>query len=438
MSPVEIGIIGCLVLVVLLMSSMPVAFAMACVGAVGFGLIVNPKAAMSVIASDFYMTFSNNSLSVIPLFVFMGQVCFYSGISRRLFNTAYKWLGPLPGGLAMATVGACTGFGAICGSGPATAATMASVALPEMKRFKYDMELGSGAVAAGGSLGMLIPPSVVFIVYAIMTEQSIGELFIAGVIPGLLISTLFCLTIYVNCRLRPHLGPKAPSTTFTEKFISLGGVAETLILFILVIGGMFAGWFTPTQAAAVGAFGSLVIALVKGQLNWKMLKRSLRETVRTSCMVFAIVAGAVVFGHFLAVTQIPFKLAQWLAGLPLPGWVIMGVIIFFYLISGCFVDALALILLTIPIFYPVVMNLGYDPIWFGVIIVVVTQMGVISPPVGVNVYVVSGIERDIPLQTVFRGALPFLGALVLAAIILVAFPKLSLFLPELVRSMQSY
>lgn len=434
MSPVQIGTLGCLALMVLLMSSMPVAFVMTGVGVIGFAAVLhNPAAAMSMVTGEFADIFSSYSLTVIPLFVFMGQIAFHAGISRRLFNTAYCWLGPLPGGMAMATVGACTAFGAICGSGPATAATMASVALPEMRRYKYDMELGSGAVAAGGSLGMLIPPSVVFIVYAIMTEQSIGELFIAGIIPGLMIAVLFCVTIYLHCLWRPHLGPASAPTSWGEKFRSLTGASETLILFAAVMGGMFCGFFTPTEASAVGALGSLVVAAAKRQLSRRMLGRALHETIRTSCMVLIIVTGAVVFGRFLAITRIPFELAGWLAGLDMPRWTIMAMIIVFYLFSGCFVDALALVLLTIPIFFPVVQALGYDPVWFGVIIVVVTQMGVISPPVGVNAYVVSGIERDIPLQTVFKGTMPFLGALIVAAILLVAFPQLSLFLPNLME-----
>jgi len=432
MTPIEVGIIGCLALILFLAASMPVAFSMALVGAAGFAYLVNPTAALSMVTADLFETFSSYSLIVIPLFVFMGQICFHVGISRRLFHAAYQWMGHLPGGLAMATVGACTAFGAICGSGPATAATMASVAMPEMRRYKYSLELGAGAVAAGGSLGMLIPPSVVFIVYAIITEGSIGKLFIAGVLPGLLIAAMFCLTIYIECKLRPELGPAGPRTTWREKFASLTGVSETLILFIVVIGGMFAGVFTATEAAAVGAAGSLVIALVKRKLTWKILHQTLLETLRTSCMVMVIVAGAVMFGRFLAITRIPFELAAWLGGLPLPGAVIIMFIVIFYLIAGCFVDALALVLLTVPIFYPVVVNLGYDAVWFGVIIVVVTQMGVISPPVGVNVYVVAGMERDLPLTTVFRGAMPFLLTLLVAALILIFFPQISLFLPNLV------
>lgn len=433
MTALQVGVIGCLLLLVLLASSMPVAFAMAIVGLGAFAVLVSPQAAMSMVTADLYETISSYSLTVIPLFVFMGQVCFHVGISRRLFNTAYVWLGALPGGLAMATVGACTAFGAICGSGPATAATMAAVAMPEMRRYGYSMELAGGSVAAGGSLGMLIPPSVVFIVYAIMTEQSIGKLFIAGILPGLMIAAMFCGTIYISCRRRPELGPAGPRTNWRQKLVSIAGVSETLILFIAVMGGMFAGYFTATEAAAIGAAGSIVIAAVKRQLTVKMLQRALLETARTSCMVLIIVAGAVMFGHFLARTGIPYTLAGWLSQLPLPAFMIIAVIIVFYLIAGCFLDALAVVLLTVPIFTPVVTQLGYDPIWFGVIIVVVTQMGVISPPVGVNVYVVSGMERDIPLSTVFRGAMPFLYTLILAAAILTAFPSISLFLPSLIR-----
>ncbi len=430
MTDLEVGILGCVVLFVLLVASLPVAFAMAVVGFVGFAAIRTPEAAASMISLELYETFASYSLTVIPLFVLMGQVAFHTGISRRLFDAAYHWFGHLPGGLAVSTIGACTAFGAICGSGPATAATMASVALPEMKRYRYDSRLSCGAVAAGGGLGLMIPPSVVFIVYAILTEQSIGTLFIAGITPGLLIAALFCVTVYIQCKINPKLGPAGPKMSWGSKFASLSGLIETLILFAGVMGGMFAGYFTPTEAAAIGAAGSLIIAAARGQLSRKMLTRSLMETLRTSCMVMIIVCGAMIFGRFLAITRIPFELATWLAGLPLPGWMVIGMIILFYLAAGCFIDALALAMLTIPIFYPVVMELGFDPIWFGVMIVLVTQMGVITPPVGVNVYVISGVERDVPLQTIFRGAMPFLLALIVAAILLVLFPSICTFLPN--------
>lgn len=431
MTPLQIGFLGCVFLFVLLFTSMPVAFAMITAGVTGFALIVNPNAAFSMVIADLYDTFSSYNLTVIPLFVFMGQVAFHAGISTGLFRSAYAWIGHRPGGLAMATVGACVGFGAICGSGPATAATMASVAMPEMRRYKYSDELAGGTVAAGGSLGMLIPPSVVFIVYALMTEQSIGDLFLAGIVPGLIIAFLFCLSIGVRCTLHKELGPAGPRFSWKERFASLNGVIETLILFFVVMGGMFLGLFTPIEAAAIGAFGAFVIALVKRALTLSIFKQIMLETVRTSAMVFFIVTGAVIFGRFLAVSQIPFTVAGWFVSLPLPGFVVMALIILFFLIAGCFIDSLALVLLTIPIFYPVILKLGYDPIWFGVMVVVITQMGVITPPVGVNVYVVSGIERDIPLQSIFKGSLPFLYMLILAAVLFIIFPQICTFLPNL-------
>ncbi len=429
MNPLSIGFAGILVLFLLLLTSMPVAFAMIAAGVAGFAVIVNPHAAFSMVTADLLDTFSSYNLSVVPLFVLMGQTAFHAGISTGLFRAAYAWIGHLPGGLAMATIGACTGFGAISGSGPGTAATMAAAAMPEMRRYNYSVELAGGSVAAGGSLGMLIPPSVVFIVYALITEQSIGALFLAGIVPGLLIAGLFCLSIYVRCSRNPSLGPPGPKASWGERFSSLAGVIETLLLFALVMGGMFFGLFTPIEAAAIGAGGSLVIALLKRKLSWPVLKKIVQETVRTSCMVLFIVTGAVIFGRFLAVSRIPFAIASWFTELPLPGFATMSLIILFFLFAGCFIDALALVLLTIPIFFPVVIRLGYDPVWFGVMVVVMTQMGVITPPVGVNVYVVSGIERDIPLQAIFRGALPFLYMLILAAALLVAFPQICLLLP---------
>ncbi len=428
-----IGIIGIVALIVFLFTRMPVGFVMAFLGFIGFSYVVNVHAGLNLLAKDIYTIFGSYSLTVVPLFVLMGQIAFHAGISRRLYDAAYKIMGHLPGGLAMATVGACAGFAAICGSTNATAATMATVSLPEMKRYNYDMELATGTVAAGGSLGILIPPSVIFIVYGIMTQQSIGKLFAAGIIPGLILSAFFVLNIYITVKRRPELGPPGPKTTFIEKLKSLGGVAEMLIIFSSVMIGLFKGIFTPTEAGAIGAFVTLLIAVLRRQIGWEGFKRAILETARISCMIMVIVAGATIFGHFLAITRIPFNLASWVVKLPLPSWAIMGVIIFIYLIGGCFIDALALILLTIPIFFPVAVNLGYDPIWFGVIIVLVTQMGVITPPVGINVYVVSGIAQDVPLNKIFRGAIPFLISIIACSILLLIFPKLATFLPAMVK-----
>jgi C4-dicarboxylate transporter DctM subunit len=433
MSPTLIGIIGLVILIIVLFSRMPVGFVMALVGFVGFSYMVSLEAGLSLLAKDIFEIFWSYSLTVVPLFVFMGQLAFHAGISRRLYDSAYRFMGHWPGGMAMATIGACAGFAAICGSTNASAATMATVALPEMKRFRYDMKLATGTVAAGGSLGILIPPSVIFIIYGIMTEQSIGKLFVSGILPGLLLASLFILTIYVWTRIRPELGPRGPRASLKEKLRSLLGVLEMLIIFSLVMGGLFKGFFTPTEAGAVGAFCTLALAMIRRQINWQGFLQSLVETTRISCMVLVIVTGATVFGHFLAITRIPFELAGWVKGLPLPPWGIMGVIIFIYLIGGCFMDSLALILLTIPIFFPVAVGLGYDPIWFGVIIVMVTEMGVITPPVGVNVYVVSGVAKDVPLEVIFKGIVPLLLALIVAVILMVIFPEIALLLPSFMR-----
>ena len=433
MDPTTVGVIGLVVLVIALFSRMPVGFVMALLGFLGFSYLVSLEGGLRLFAKDIFVTFGSYSLTVIPLFILMGQIAFHAGISRRLYDTAYTFLGHFPGGLAMATIGACAGFAAICGSTNAAAATMATVALPEMKRYKYSMELATGSVAAGGSLGILIPPSVIFIVYGIMTQQSIGKLFAAGILPGILLSLLFILTIYIRVRIKPVLGPPGPKTSLKEKLQSLSGVIDMLLIFGLVMGGLFKGFFTPTEAGAAGAFITLMLAVGRRHISWERFLVAIWESVRISCMVLVIVAGATVFGHFLAVTRIPYMLADWVAGLPLPPWAIMGLIICIYLIGGCFMDSLAMILLTIPIFYPVAVNLGYDPIWFGVIIVLITEMGVITPPVGVNVYVVSGVAKDVPLEVIFKGILPLLGALIVCNIILLIFPQIALFLPSLMR-----
>ncbi len=430
MSLTGYGILGIFILLVLLGASMPVAFAMMGVGLTGFSLVVNKNAGFSMLSSDLIDTFSSSSLVVIPLFVLMGQVAFHSGISKRLFRSAYLWIGSLPGGLAMASVIACALFGTICGSGPATAATMSAVALPEMKRYKYDPALASGTVASAGGLGMMIPPSVVFIVYGILTQQSIGKLFLAGIFPGVLIAFLFCVSIYIRCLKDPLLGPAGAKTSWKEKILSLSGVIETLILFLVVMVGIFFGFFTPTEGAGVGAGGTIILAILLRQITWKGFVRAIMETLRTSCMILIIVAGAVILGRFFAITRLPMTIANGLISLPFPDWAICFLVMLFYMVGGCFIDALALLLLTIPIFYPVIEQLGYDPIWFGVMIVVLTQIGVISPPVGINVYVVSGMDRSLALSTVFRGSIPFLWILMIVSILFLIFPSLILWFPN--------
>jgi C4-dicarboxylate transporter DctM subunit len=435
MSPATIGIIGILVMIVVFLSRMPVAYVMAMVGYLGFTIMISPQGGLALLSRNIYDIFSSYGLTTIPLFVLMGQLAFNSGISRRLYDTGYRFLGSTRGGLAMATVSACTAFGAVCGSSPATAATMATVGLPEMKRYDYADELATGAVASGGGLGMIMPPSVVLIVYGVLTEQSIGKLFVGGILPAILVTILFIFSIYIRCTLNPEQGPRGEKFTWVQKFASLFGLIETVAVFILVMGGLFIGIFAPTEAAAVGSFGVLAVSLIRRQLTWEGFVNSLYETLGTSCMVMMLIAGAVIFGTFLAVTRIPFEIASWVGGFNLPHVVIMAIVILIYFLGGCFMDALAFVTLTVPIFYPLVTGLGYDPIWFGLIIVMVTEMGVITPPVGINVYVVYGVARrvigEVPLESIFKGIFPFLLAVIAGVIILMIFPQIILFLPNL-------
>jgi len=431
MNPITTGLLGVAALLVVFLLRMPVGFAMAFVGLVGFSCLVSPAAGLSILARDVFHSFSSYSLTVIPMFVLMGSIAFASGMSRRLYDAGYSLLGRLRGGLAMATVAGCAAFAAISGSTNATAAAMGRVSLPEMKRYNYADSLATGSVAAAGSLGILIPPSTIFIIYGIMTEQSIGKLFVAGVFPGLILAAFFIIVVALVCWRNPAAAPAGAGTTWEEKIGGLIGVAEALILFALVISGLFLGWFSPSQAGGVGAAGALLIGLVRRQLTWQTFLGAVKDALRITCMVMVIVTGAVVFGHFMAVAKIPLLLADWVVSLPFPPVATMGIIVLIYLLGGCFMDALALITLTIPIFYPAVLALGFDPIWFGVIIVLVTEIGVITPPVGVNVYVIKGIAEDVPLETIFKGILPFLGALIIAVGILMAFPQIATFLPSL-------
>lgn len=433
MSPPIVGVIGVVLLVGLFLLRMPVGFAMALVGVLGFSYLVSAGAALSLLARDIFYTFSSYSLTVIPMFVLMGCIAFASGMGQRLYDAAHAVMGKLRGGLAMAAVAACAGFAAICGSTTATAAAMGKVSVPEMRRYGYDDSLATGCIAAAGTLGILIPPSTVFIVYGVMTEQSIGKLFVAGIIPGLMLAGLFIATVALLCKFSPNLAPPVVEPLENRrKSGAFTGVIETFVLFTFVITGLFLGWFSPTQAGGVGAAGVLAISLVTRQLTWRAFLTAVEDSLRITCMVLVIVAGATVFGHFMAVTKIPLIISETVVQLPVPPWAVMGIIMFVYLIGGCFMDALALVILTIPVFYPVIVALGFDPIWFGVMVVLATGMGVITPPVGVNVYVVKGIVTDVALETVFKGALPFLVALVVMVAILMVFPSLATFLPSLI------
>ncbi|MFO8032350.1 MAG: TRAP transporter large permease [Desulfohalobiaceae bacterium] len=428
---VLVGLLGIMLLVALFFTRIAVAYALCIVGFLGYAYLTSIQSALSLVSRDIYSVFSSYGLALVPLFVFMGFIAYYAGVSRRLYDMAYKLAGRVRGGLAMATIAACTAFGAVCGSTTATVATIGSIALPEMQRYNYGPRLAAGAVAAGSGLGILMPPSVILIIYGILTQVSIGKLFLAGILPAFLIAILFVIAIWLYCLKSPEQGEPGQSFGLKESLKALLEIWETLLIFLLVMGGMFFGVFTPTKAGAVGSFLLLTIVVLQGKLSWKGFLQAIYDTLNVSCMVIMLVAGATIFGHFLALSRISMELANLVAGLDLPAWAVMFFICAIYLLAGCFIDALALITLTIPIFYPVVMNLGYDPVWFGVIIVLITQMGIITPPVGVNAYIVKGIAPHISLEDIFIGIVPFLLALILGVGILILFPGVVTFLPNL-------
>jgi len=433
MTSLAIGYIGIAALIILLFSGIHIGAVMGLIGFLGMAYISGWGAGLGVLKTVPFTTFANYGLSVVPLFILMGSLCFHAGISKDLYDTVHSWLGHLRGGLAMATVGACAGFAAVSGSSLATAATMGTVALPEMKRYKYSQALATGCVAAGGTLGILIPPSVPLIIYGILTQQSIGKLFLAGVIPGVLQAAFYMSVIHILCWRNPLLGPPGPKTSLREKILSLKNTWVVVILFVGIIGGIYLGIFSPTEAAGVGACGAFIFAIAMRRLKWSNFRDSLVDTTKTTGMIFVIFLGAMILGYFLAATRLPFGIASFVSGLSINRYVILLLILLVYLFLGCIMDSLAMILLTVPIFFPLITALGFDPIWFGIIIVRVTEIGLITPPVGLNVFVIKGIAKDVPMYTIFRGIIPFLLADILHVGLLIAVPQIALVLPSLMR-----
>ena len=433
MDPALIGI-ACLVLFfILVFLGMPVGFSFAIVGFLGFICIRNFNQALSLLGLIPYAWCSGYMLVVIPLFVLMGQFAFHSGISGDLYAAGYRWVGKQPGGLALATQLACTGFAACSGSSLASAATMGVVSLPEMKKYNYSPRLATACVAAGGTLGILIPPSIIFIIYGLITETSIGKLFIAGILPGLLLSACFLLLIYAMCRRNPKLGPSGPHFTWQQKISSLWGVWGMLVLFLLVIGGIYFGIFTPTEAGAIGAFGAFLITIIRRKLTWANLVTTLKGTVQTTAMIFMIVIGAQIFNSFLALSGVPTMIADWLANLPLSRYAILAAILILYIPLGMVMDALPMLLLTLPTLFPVVMGLGFDPILFGVLVVLMSELANISPPMGMNLYIVKGVAKEVPIEQIILGIIPFALVMIGFIVILIVFPQISLFLPGLMK-----
>jgi C4-dicarboxylate transporter DctM subunit len=429
MMNIQIGLIGIAVLFLLIFLRAHIGFALALVGIAGFAILVNIDGALSMSELTPFRLVTDYNMAVIPLFVFMGAIAANTGISGDLYKSAYSWFGQYRGGLSMATIAACGGFAAVTGSGTAATAAMGKVAVPEMTKYNYDPKLTTGSVAAGGTIGILIPPSVGFILYALLTEQSIGQLFMAGIFPGITEILFYMGTIYILCRLNPLMGPAGPKVSFKAKILSLKNTWQMLALFVLVMGGIYGGIFTPTEAGGIGAFGALAIGLSTRRLSRQGLFNAITETAQVNAMILIILLGATFFSTFLAASQLPFMLSEAVSNLAIPSYLVLALILIVYIILGCVFDIYTTIVLTVPIFFPVILALGFNPIWYGVLMVRVVEIGMITPPIGLNCYILAGTV-NVPVGTIFRGILPFFIADILNLAILVAIPQISLFLPN--------
>jgi tripartite ATP-independent transporter DctM subunit len=430
MTPSTIALIGTASLIAITFSRMSIGIVMGLVGVVGFGVIAGYAPALGLLKTVPFTSFADETLCVLPLFLLMGNFAFNSGMSEDMYRTAYVWLGRFRGGLAMATVMACALFAAISGSAIATAATLCRVAMPEMKKYNYHPMLSTGALAAGGTIGIMIPPSVILLLYGILTEQSIGKLFVAGFIPGIMQAMMYMLVIFFMTKIKPELGPPGPQFTMKEKVVALKGVTEVAILFIVVIGGLYTGIFAPSEAAGVGAFGAFICLIYRRKMSFETMKNCLIETSSTTGMLFLIILGAMLLNYFLSVTRLPHELATWVGGLQVSRYIIFMAIVFLLIFLGAIMDELAIMLLTIPVLYPMVMNLGFDPIWFGVMATKLMEMGMILPPVGMNVFVIQGMT-GVPMGTIYKGTAPFLIADFIQIILLLIFPEIVTFVPNL-------
>ena len=432
MDPITVGFLGCALLLVLLLMGMPIAFMMMFVGFLGIWYLTSMSAALPIVARTLYGVSAHYPYTIIPLFIVMGSFAGAAGITRALYVTFDKWFRRLPGGLGVATIAACAGFAAVSGSSVAATAAMGSVALPEMRRFGYAPRLATGVVAAGGTLSFLIPPSLGFVVYGMLTEQSIGKLLIAGILPGLLLSAAYSAVVIGWSTLNPLIAPVShEKVSFRDKILSLKGIWETVLVFFVVMGGIYFGFINPTEAGAVGAFALFTIVLLKGRMSWTSTSACLLEATRITVMVLFLVAGATVFSYFLAISTIPTTVSTWIAGLAVSRYLVLGIIIGIYFVLGCFLDAVSMMVLTLPVIFPVIVALQFHPIWFGVVAVLMMEAGLITPPVGLNVYTLAGIVRDVPMAEIFKGATPFLISILVVAVIMTIFPQIALYLPSL-------
>jgi len=429
LSPDAVAVIGFVALFGLMLLRVPVGMAMGLVGVTGYAYIAGAGPALKLIGQSSMRTVTDYTFGVIPMFMLMGAFVSVSGVSKELFRAANAFIGHMRGGLGVATVLACGGFAAICGSSVATAATFSSVAYPEMRRFGYPQSFSTGVIAAGGTLGAMLPPSTVLAVYAILTQQDIGKLFMAGIVPGLLAMLLYVITIMIIVRVRPDWLPRGEQKSWGERLRGLKDVWAPLVLFMFVIGGLYGGFFTPTEAGGVGASGAFLLGVLRGKLDKAGIREALLSATRTAAAVFTVLIGALLFGYFLTITQVPQKLTEMLMGLGVGRYGVLAMIMVMYLVLGCLMDAMAMIILTVPIIYPVITQLGFDPIWFGVIIVMTVELGLIHPPVGMNVFVIKSVVKDVSFTTIFKGVIPFVVTDLLRLVILISFPMIALWLP---------
>ncbi len=429
-SGLYLGGLAFLFMFFLLFIKMPIGWAMCLIGGIGMIAIArNIPAALATVGTTSYTAVANYNFIAMPMFVLMGSLILFSGISQDLFDCASRWIGHLPGGIGMASVAGCTGFAAVCGDSMSTAVTMGAVALPEMERLKYDNSLATGAIAAGGTLGILIPPSGGFIIYGIVTEVSVGRLFMAGIVPGIMLSILFMIYIYLRARSNPAVAPAGPKYAWGDRISSVAGIFPMLGLFILVLGGIVMGLFSPNEGGAIGAVGAFFFALAKRKLNLSNFKESLVQAGVLTARLMCIMIGVGVLGYFFAATRLPFVLADWITSLPFNRFVIFAIIIFIYIILGCMMNVIPMLMLTLPSIFPTVLALGFDPVWFGVVSVMVMEMGQITPPVGVVVFALSGVAKGIPMEEIFKGVFPFVGLIIIGVILVTIFPDLATWLP---------
>ena len=433
MDPITTGILGLILMLFLIAIGVPIAFSLVAVGAAGMFYVTGIGPTLAQISMIAWDKGSSFVILCVPLYILMGQLVFHTGIATDLYDFVQKWLGRLPGGLAIASVFACAGFGAVTGSSLAAVATMGAIVMPEMKKYKYSDRLATGVLSASGTLGILIPPSIIFVFYGIMTDTSIAALFIAGIVPGIITAVLYSMNVYIRCLINPQIGPVGPAYSWKERVFSLKKVTPVVIIFLVVIGGIYGGVFSPTEASGIGVTGVLLVTIIMGRLTWEKFKQSLLDTGVTSAMIFAILIGGYLFSRFLALTEVTTNLINYIQGLQLDNYLFMLCVMLFFALLGCVLDVFGMLILTLPFLFPIVLQLGYDPVWFGVFAVIMAEIALVTPPIGVNVFIMKNLAPEVAIEDIFKGIMPFLICDFLLVVLLIFFPQIALWLPSTLR-----